>query len=582
MIKRARPGQPRKDSSRGDFKDTWGDLSGLAEQSVAPRFSSIPPSQQRASASIKDLRLLLVDDEPARLDAFAMELRELGAQVAVGDRGELGYAQAVRLVPDVIISDLVKPGEPGWRLVQKLRRHPLLRWSPVLLLRWWQKRSDERVAILTDHVVERLKETMAPHRSVADRIRSTIPFSERLDSIGPPALMRLLADSKAAGTLTLNDAWSVFEVGFTSGRIHSVVRRGLGGGVDFGPDAFLQFMLSDTGRWTLRKKRVPTGPRNLDDDLDLSLERAAHVLGGLFGFDGVSELRRPERLKVDVESLTEAASTHSVMALRVANALKGTSRSIEIERLLKNDPDELCGVIMNFFSCGALRLRRKDSKDAPDEALRGLTEGVSLLLEGLAQARRVPGGDEKFGEPGPARVPPAPALGKTRTRKSSMGGPHSRGNEARPFVPLSAPAASGDSIEPMRASSPDFKVHIASRGDSMRGRGDLEEMHEPTRTGPRKGSARSTIPDKEPSNMGAPRVVRNGPAMNRFSMWLAIGLSLVLGAMILFGLVLIASGDKKPGADAGDAAAPARAQPEEEPRKEPIDKGRLYPSGEVK
>lgn len=578
MKKRPRPRRSRSNNSKGESKDTWGDLSALAggsAGSLTVRFSSIPPLQ-RASALFKGLRLLVVDDEPARLDAFAMALRELGAQVAVGDRAEAGYAQAVRLVPDVIISDLVNPKEPGWRLVHKLRRHPLLRWSPVLLLRWWKQRDDKTVDILIDSVAERLEEIMAPHRGLAERILSTHPFSERLDLVGPPALLRLLADSGTSGTLTLNDAWSVFEVGFTSGRIHSVVRRGLSGGVDSGADAFLQLMLSDSGRWTLRKQQNLTGPNNIDEDLGLNLERAAHVLGALFGFDGPHELRRPQRLKVNLDALTEAASTYSVLALRVVNALRGKSPESELDRLLEGNPDELGGVVTMFFCCGAVRLQRKKTGDIQEETQRDFLERLSSLLEGLGE-RRVARGERNPQELAPPPVPSSPGVTELRT--------------AVPPVPRKKPVGEGRA-EPMANWAPKGETTQEGRdafnplGEPKPDKVDFYETTQPPKPGTlelsNELSARPTVPDEDSrSSVRRPVSGPEGHKMNRLSMWLAIGLSLLLGAVILFGLVLIASDEKGPALEAGETAEPANGEPGQRPPDEAsFEGGRLAPLDE--
>jgi two-component system CheB/CheR fusion protein len=75
----------------------------------------------RHDRAIKELRVLVVDDDVATREAVAEMLRELGAQVKVAKSA----AEAMTLVgafrPSVLLCDIAMPGEDGYAFIRKLR-----------------------------------------------------------------------------------------------------------------------------------------------------------------------------------------------------------------------------------------------------------------------------------------------------------------------------------------------------------------------------------------------------------------------------------------------------------------------------
>ncbi|MCP4606665.1 MAG: hypothetical protein GY847_40185 [Proteobacteria bacterium] len=353
---------------------------------------SLTQPLEREASGVEDLRLLVIDDDPARIDTLAVTLRDLGIEVAVGGRVESGYQQAVRLMPDAVISDLTSPGEQGWWLVQRLRRHPLLRWTPVLLLRWWEESTQGEGQVLIDRVLDRLEEVLAPLHVLRERIKAKQPLSERIQTIGPPALLRVLIGENIRGLLTVNDAWSVFEVGLSSGKICSVVRRGVDGVVEEGDEAFLELLLCDAGRWSFRyQKEIESQPK-LESNLTRALERSGRILNALFGSETTLNEQYAGRLKVQMDVLTAVAPTLSATGQRISESIRAATGEAELGSLIKdiNDSLEIERALQALVRCGAIRLQKEALKEKQvkrDAAELKATKNTIYLFEAIAADR---------------------------------------------------------------------------------------------------------------------------------------------------------------------------------------------------
>ena len=85
------------------------------------------------AASLKGLRVLVVDDDADTLALLAALLRRAGAEVATaaGTPAALESFKAGR--PDLLLSDIGMPGEDGYDLVRELREFERARGGPVTL-----------------------------------------------------------------------------------------------------------------------------------------------------------------------------------------------------------------------------------------------------------------------------------------------------------------------------------------------------------------------------------------------------------------------------------------------------------------
>jgi PAS domain S-box-containing protein len=77
---------------------------------------------------------LVVEDSATAAGQLARYLRELGAEVEVSAQGTATAARAIALQPNVIILDILLPGQSGWDVLQALKAEPRTRAIPVIVV----------------------------------------------------------------------------------------------------------------------------------------------------------------------------------------------------------------------------------------------------------------------------------------------------------------------------------------------------------------------------------------------------------------------------------------------------------------
>src|SRR5215470_16812066 len=86
---------------------------------------------------LHDLRILVVDDNQDALDILASFFRHFGAKVLIADTARSAL-EIIRSVPtNVVVSDLMMPGEDGLWLIKHVRRLRPTRGGTV---QWWPSR----------------------------------------------------------------------------------------------------------------------------------------------------------------------------------------------------------------------------------------------------------------------------------------------------------------------------------------------------------------------------------------------------------------------------------------------------------
>ena len=83
---------------------------------------------------MKDLQILVVDDEPDILSVLVYHLSREGYQVTTAVNGPAALKAAAADRPDLIILDLMLPGMHGYEVLAKLRSDERLGSIPVILL----------------------------------------------------------------------------------------------------------------------------------------------------------------------------------------------------------------------------------------------------------------------------------------------------------------------------------------------------------------------------------------------------------------------------------------------------------------
>lgn len=83
---------------------------------------------------LKDKVILLVDDEPAILNATKVGLSDRGFNVQAVDGAEAAMKAIHNLKPSIIVSDLVMPGTNGFELFQEVKKEKEYTGIPFVFL----------------------------------------------------------------------------------------------------------------------------------------------------------------------------------------------------------------------------------------------------------------------------------------------------------------------------------------------------------------------------------------------------------------------------------------------------------------
>ncbi len=84
-----------------------------------------------SSASLEQVRVLIVDDEADTRDFLAAALEQFGARVTIATSATEAFSLFQQNPPDILLSDIGMPEEDGYRLIQRIRDLPPERGGQV-------------------------------------------------------------------------------------------------------------------------------------------------------------------------------------------------------------------------------------------------------------------------------------------------------------------------------------------------------------------------------------------------------------------------------------------------------------------
>lgn len=131
---------------------------------------------------LKNLRILLVDDEPDNLAVMEELLLLMGATVMTAPNGKEGLQVAKDNTPDVIVSDLSMPEMSGWELLFRLRKAEATKDIPIIALTAHAMAGDrERVldAGFANYISKPL-DMMSLVTELPEMLKKISPLSEKL------------------------------------------------------------------------------------------------------------------------------------------------------------------------------------------------------------------------------------------------------------------------------------------------------------------------------------------------------------------------------------------------------------------
>ncbi len=80
------------------------------------------------------LNILAIDDSRTMRIMLEMALKDAGFKVCLAEDGQLGLNALETFTPDVIITDVNMPVMDGFGVIEGVRKHPIHRAVPVLVL----------------------------------------------------------------------------------------------------------------------------------------------------------------------------------------------------------------------------------------------------------------------------------------------------------------------------------------------------------------------------------------------------------------------------------------------------------------
>ncbi|MEB2312484.1 MAG: hypothetical protein OZ921_16990 [Sorangiineae bacterium] len=143
------------------------------------------------------LRVLLADDDAARADAVAQELRARGMVVVVTDLDPTGvrFARLRQLDPSILIIGEEHVHGAGYGLLRRMRRDTRLRWPSLLVLRWSEVWADAASSSAIDRITTTLALLAEAETSIRTWADAGESFDTRLEALGPMRLVRALAST---------------------------------------------------------------------------------------------------------------------------------------------------------------------------------------------------------------------------------------------------------------------------------------------------------------------------------------------------------------------------------------------------
>lgn len=102
-------------------------------------FSSLTPQDATATPTV-----LCVDDDPEITQSIEMHLRPYAVNVVRAFHGMQGFAEAVKIEPDLIIMDVAMPHDDGGSVLGCIRRSAKTADTPVIILTGMRDRAIAR------------------------------------------------------------------------------------------------------------------------------------------------------------------------------------------------------------------------------------------------------------------------------------------------------------------------------------------------------------------------------------------------------------------------------------------------------
>ncbi|MFZ9888304.1 MAG: response regulator [Myxococcota bacterium] len=291
-------------------------------------------------------RLLLVDDDPSLLTMYGKFLERSGFEVHTARNGQHGYSEALRLLPDIILSDIMMPETDGWGFLTLVRDDFRLRETPFMLLscqvnfveklRDLEAGADDYLekGMRGEAVVQRVTDLLEPRRKMIAQLDPSSAFQGNTGMLGLQTLLMALGNKGASGTLHVSDGLVRYALGMVEGRLVTTTAAS-NGRVSHGREALLSVLGIDDAPFAFLPSEVPPagpGPRftemrqavcaELNQARDNLRERMLSGDSKLTFHPSMSTFYRmvsPEVVQAIMDALADGNAPREVMASGIAS-----------------------------------------------------------------------------------------------------------------------------------------------------------------------------------------------------------------------------------------------------------------------
>jgi DNA-binding response OmpR family regulator len=93
------------------------------------------------------MRVMIVEDEPIIVESLSFVFRREGWQVDSALDGDTAIERLLSEPPDVLVLDVMLPPHSGFEVLKRVRREPVLRHLPVIVLTAKGQEKDRHTAL---------------------------------------------------------------------------------------------------------------------------------------------------------------------------------------------------------------------------------------------------------------------------------------------------------------------------------------------------------------------------------------------------------------------------------------------------
>ncbi len=92
-------------------------------------------------------RVIVVDDDKEIREIITFVLTRHGFEVTTASNGQQLHTHMLQFIPDLIILDVMMPGEDGYQICNTLRSNPQTRHIPVIIMTAHAEDIYERISV---------------------------------------------------------------------------------------------------------------------------------------------------------------------------------------------------------------------------------------------------------------------------------------------------------------------------------------------------------------------------------------------------------------------------------------------------